>query len=281
MILERAEHPDWLSNAYLIASGPGGKGVLVDSNEVTEPLTDRVESDDIEVTHVLLTHHHWDQVVAAALAGSAAWHRDTQAAVTRLATNIGPMAFAPSLLNAVPPPVARYFRATLRDGQPMIRSAVATQDAEFFINGAWRPLTATQHFRASPPAFIWDARIQMAPLLPALVRDAYADGQGAMKASMLGVFTLAHRAGLRELNLGALQRFLGEAIWLPTALLPGDAVSWTAKDDHSATATLRDRGLEVSLLFEFDDEDMVRLNQAMTVFLGMAVTPRAGRGKQP
>ncbi len=29
-----------------------------------------------------------------------------------------------------------------------------------------------------------------------------------------------------------------------------------------------------------DDEDMVRLNQAMTVFLGMAVTPRAGRGKQ-
>lgn len=30
-----------------------------------------------------------------------------------------------------------------------------------------------------------------------------------------------------------------------------------------------------------DDEDMVRLNQAMTVFLGMAMTPRAGRGKQP
>src|SRR5882757_6448761 len=26
-----------------------------------------------------------------------------------------------------------------------------------------------------------------------------------------------------------------------------------------------------------DDEDMVRLNQAMTVFLGLAVSPRAGR----
>ena len=65
MILERAEHPDWLSNAYLIAPGPGTKGVLVDSNEVTEPLTDRVESDDIEITHLLLTHHHWDHVVGA------------------------------------------------------------------------------------------------------------------------------------------------------------------------------------------------------------------------
>jgi mRNA interferase MazF len=29
-----------------------------------------------------------------------------------------------------------------------------------------------------------------------------------------------------------------------------------------------------------DDEDMARLNQAMTVFLGMAVTPRARKGKQ-
>lgn len=29
------------------------------------------------------------------------------------------------------------------------------------------------------------------------------------------------------------------------------------------------------------DEEMVRLNQAMIVFLGLAVTPRAGRGKRP
>lgn len=65
MILERAEHPDWLSNAYLVAEGPGGKGVLVDSNEVTEPLTERVERDGIEITHLLLTHHHWDHVVGA------------------------------------------------------------------------------------------------------------------------------------------------------------------------------------------------------------------------
>jgi len=37
-------------------------------------------------------------------------------------------------------------------------------------------------------------------------------------------------------------------------------------------------GVQVGRL---DDEDMVRLNQAMNVFLGMAVAPRTGRGKQP
>ena len=38
MILERAEHPEWTSNAYLVADGDGGHGVLVDSNGVEEPL---------------------------------------------------------------------------------------------------------------------------------------------------------------------------------------------------------------------------------------------------
>ena len=38
MILERAEHPKWTSNAYLVADGDGGHGVLVDSNGVEAPL---------------------------------------------------------------------------------------------------------------------------------------------------------------------------------------------------------------------------------------------------
>ena len=48
--------------------------------------------------------------------------------------------------------------------------------------------------------------------------------------------------------------------------------------DKISTVPKTKLGAQVGRL---DDEDMVRLNQAMTVFLGMAVTPRAGRGKQP
>jgi glyoxylase-like metal-dependent hydrolase (beta-lactamase superfamily II) len=39
--------------------------VLVDSNEVTDPLTERIDREGTEITHVLLTHHHWDHVVGA------------------------------------------------------------------------------------------------------------------------------------------------------------------------------------------------------------------------
>ena len=65
MILQRVENPDFLSNAYLIVDEPGGHGVLVDSNgsQITEPLVERVEREGTEITHVLLTHHHWDHVL--------------------------------------------------------------------------------------------------------------------------------------------------------------------------------------------------------------------------
>ena len=66
MIVERAEHPQFLSNAYLVYDEPGGTGVLIDSNDVTGPLVERVRAEDITITHILLTHHHYDHVVGLA-----------------------------------------------------------------------------------------------------------------------------------------------------------------------------------------------------------------------
>jgi hydroxyacylglutathione hydrolase len=63
VIVERTEHPDWLSNAYLAADGPGGHGVLIDGNGVTGPLYEAIEREGITITHVLVTHSHPDHVV--------------------------------------------------------------------------------------------------------------------------------------------------------------------------------------------------------------------------
>src|SRR5207253_1445710 len=66
VIVERAEHPEWTSNAYLVAEGEGGHGVLVDSNGVEQPLLSQVETRGITITHVLVTHQHGDHVVDVA-----------------------------------------------------------------------------------------------------------------------------------------------------------------------------------------------------------------------
>lgn len=60
--IHRTEHPDWLSNAYLLINRDQGQGVLIDGNGISAPALQRIESEQIEVTAILLTHHHADHV---------------------------------------------------------------------------------------------------------------------------------------------------------------------------------------------------------------------------
>jgi glyoxylase-like metal-dependent hydrolase (beta-lactamase superfamily II) len=62
MIVERSMHPDWLSNTYLVAAGPNTDGFLVDAGGPLDPLFAKADEHGLNVTHILLTHHHHDHV---------------------------------------------------------------------------------------------------------------------------------------------------------------------------------------------------------------------------
>jgi hydroxyacylglutathione hydrolase len=59
-------HPEWLSNAYLIADEHGGTGVFVDSGAPLEPLFEAVEGHGLTVTHLLTTHADHDHIAGDA-----------------------------------------------------------------------------------------------------------------------------------------------------------------------------------------------------------------------
>lgn len=64
--VERVEQPEWLTNSYLVHEGPGTRGVLIDGNGRLAELVAFAGERDIEITHLLLTHDHWDHVIDAA-----------------------------------------------------------------------------------------------------------------------------------------------------------------------------------------------------------------------
>jgi glyoxylase-like metal-dependent hydrolase (beta-lactamase superfamily II) len=66
VIVERTENPLWLSNAYLVADTDRKTGVLIDGNEMLDPLLERIGAEGIEITHVLVTHPHGDHVAGLA-----------------------------------------------------------------------------------------------------------------------------------------------------------------------------------------------------------------------
>jgi hydroxyacylglutathione hydrolase len=62
MIVERSMNDSWLSNTYLVAAGPGSDAFLVDAGGPLEPLFQAADDHGLNVTHILLTHHHHDHV---------------------------------------------------------------------------------------------------------------------------------------------------------------------------------------------------------------------------
>jgi hydroxyacylglutathione hydrolase len=62
MILERSMHDQFLSNTYLVADVEGGTAVMIDAGGPVGPLLGAIEDRDLTLSHVLLTHHHFDHV---------------------------------------------------------------------------------------------------------------------------------------------------------------------------------------------------------------------------
>jgi glyoxylase-like metal-dependent hydrolase (beta-lactamase superfamily II) len=62
VITERVLLPNFLTNTYLVADREGGTGFLVDAGGPMDQLIERAKELDVTVTHVLLTHHHWDHI---------------------------------------------------------------------------------------------------------------------------------------------------------------------------------------------------------------------------
>jgi hypothetical protein len=194
---------------------------------------------------------------AAVALGTVLWHRATARTVRRLRIDsdvLEPAVFSPKELRELPDPVASYFTFALTTGQPFFRRARVDQAGRFRTgdgNAPWRPFTAVEHFSMVPPGFVWDARIRMAPLVVVRVRDGYVGGSGAVLGKLAALVTVADQHGRPGLNAGALHRYLAEAVWFPTALLPRAGVVWDAVDARTARATVSDHATSVSLEFQF------------------------------
>jgi hypothetical protein len=231
----------------------------------------------------------WLLLIVAALAliflgltavGAKRWTGATQAILARLEAKrlpASPTRYDPREIEGLPAPVQRYFRTVLTPGQAIVTAATLEHTGRFNLSPTgeqWKPFTSRQRVIVQRPGFLWDARIAVAPGMAVRVHDSYSDGEGLLHAAVSGLFSVAHLQGGGELARGELMRFFAEAAWYPTALLPSQGVRWTAVDGHSASATLTDGALSVTLLFRFDEAGHMAsmLSQARGRIVGKEVS---------
>ena len=241
----------------------------------------RIADIRIEDTRALLV------LAAAILYGEFRWKSGTRELHDRIEGARLPIeikVFDEDELEKVPTPVQRYYRAVLKDQQPIVAAVSVEHTGTFNMGEAaeqWKPFTPTQLVVTHRPGFDWDGRVAMMPGLPVRVHDAYVAGEGILHAAVLGLVSMVNLRGTGEVAKGELMRFFAEAAWYPTALLPSQGVLWDAVNDHSARATLKDGDLTLTLLFRFNEVGLIDTVRAeargRTVGGTVVLTPWHGR----
>ena len=157
-------------------------------------------------------------------------------------------------MKSLPDPVRRYFRYALKDGKSIMDTVRIAMNGAFKMKETdqWIPFEANQYVSTKEPSYVWHATLRPLPYLWTEARDKYYQGRGTSENRLLSAMPISYDAG-READLSALARFLTEAPWFPTALLPSENLEWKPVDSRSAKAVLRYNGYTVSVIFTMNE----------------------------
>lgn len=151
--------------------------------------------------------------------------REVEAALIRDAQG----EFSHSDLEGLPGPVASYFRAAVTAGTPLAQSARIRMRGRIRI-GRWVPFTAREVLTPHV-GFLWAARA--AGIVAG--SDRFVNGHGEMDWKLFGLVRVMQGSG-PDVSRSAAERAAAEAVWIPTSLLPGFGVKWSAEGNDRITA---------------------------------------------
>lgn len=224
---------------------------------------------------------------AALIGGRWHWRNLTRDLLHRLEPVQSPArasAFDARELEGLPAPVKRYLRSAIAEGLLPVAAVSLTHEGSFNMGETtdnWRPFSSTQRVVTGRAGFVWDARVSLLPGLAVHVHDAYVAGEGLLHASIGGLHSVVDLRGAGDIAQGEFMRYVAEAPWYPTVLLPSQGARWDALDERSARVTLRDGERVQSLTFVFGDDGLVQAVRAdvrgRTVGGSIIPTPWEGR----
>ena len=117
----------------------------------------------------------------------------------------------------------------------------------------WIPFEAKQYFRVKKPGFLWTTRAGSGFPVYFDGCDKLQNGKGAMLIKLFSLFPVVNEYGNDKIDSGAMQRFLAEICWFPSAALNKN-ISWEELDGNAARASLDIYGEKVSGVFTFSQD---------------------------
>ncbi len=160
-----------------------------------------------------------------------------------------------NMIKDLPPPVQKWLRRSGVIGKEFISNVYLQQVGLIRLkpkHKGWIESHSEQYFTVEKPAFIWTVKMSIMGM-PIISRDLFKDGQSEMDIRLLGIIPVASLKGNPKINQSALQRYLGEICWFPTAAL-NPYIKWEEIDEKSAKATMSYKGTIGSAVYYFNKE---------------------------
>ncbi|MHC1557895.1 DUF6544 family protein [Actinomycetospora sp. C-140] len=145
-------------------------------------------------------------------------------------------------------PVAQYFARAVAPGAPVVPAVALRMHGRLRLGRVWLPYRAEEYL-APRHGFRWTATV--AGILRG--QDTAGDGQGAMRWRLVGRGRPLVDDDSADVARSAAGRCGAEAIWAPTAVLPGTGVAWSAVDERDISGRFTIGDTAVDLLYRLDE----------------------------
>ncbi len=161
----------------------------------------------------------------------------TQSIWRSLTQSSGGERFDPGRVGSLAEPTRRYLLHAIQPGTLLASSVELTMHGSFRTSpkGHWMPMSGSEII-VGGLGFLWKA--SMGRLLPIVGFDRYSEAEGEMSWRLGGLLRVAYARGA-DVSRSARGRFAAELVFLPSALLPGQNVSWKQSGENRTQAAIK------------------------------------------
>lgn len=157
--------------------------------------------------------------------------------------------------------IQNYFSKVVEKNSEIPLFVSVKQKSEFKteINSEWFPMESDQYFTTNEPNFVWFSEYETSSFFWINAIDSYISGKGNMLIKLNSSITIADSWGI-ELDKSGLFRYISEAVFFPTKLIPSENLIWNVLDSNIAEIKFNNGDLSVvAKLFFRSDKTIERI----------------------
>jgi len=185
--------------------------------------------------------------------------------------------FSFSELDTLPSLLSNYFNTVLIDSsvKPNFITLGQTAYIKTDEDSDWKVMNASECFTATKPNFIWNSSLRNNEFFWVQSVDSYINGDGNMLIKLNSSITISDAWNI-EMNKSGLFRYLSEAVFFPTSLLPNKDLQWNILDTNTAEIKFSDKGNSVVAKVFFSENGTIKkmetYDKFRSTFSGFAKT---------